>query len=359
MAVKTDLLARAQRLGTPLIDGERVTFVWRGKHAPQLTGDFNAWADEHRQSPLKPLNLIQQEPGVWTLTLEFPRDAYIEYAFLTAKGRVLDPLNKRTTPNGIGGASNFFYMPDAAPTPWTERKRDVPRGRVTTYTLEVPDMIVGNARKIHLYQPPTGQAAPLVVALDGQDYLKRAQLPTMLDNLIVAKKIRPVAAAMLESSTLANGSARMSEYALNELTLLFVLKFVLPLAQKNLKLVSWKQTPGAYGIMGASMGGVMALFTALRAPHIFGTVISHAGAFELWDARPFVFDLAALAPTKTTRVWLDVGRLDGLRQANRRMKKWLREQKFQVAYREYYAYHNWVAWRNVLPDALRWAFPGA
>ncbi|MBI4675545.1 MAG: prolyl oligopeptidase family serine peptidase [Chloroflexi bacterium] len=354
--MRTDLVARAKRLGTPLIDGERVTFVWRGKRAPQLMGDFNAWAGEN-PSPFKPLNLIQQEPGVWTLTLEFPRNAYIEYSLLASKGRTLDPLNARTTPNGVGGVNNFFYMPDAAPTPWTERQRGVLRGRVTTHTLDVPGMVLGNARKIHLYQPPTAQAVALVVALDGQDYLRRAQLPTLLDNLIAQNKIRPVAVAMVESSALAKGSARMAEYALNELTLLFVLKHVLPLAQKKLRLVNWKQAPGAYAVMGASMGGLMSLFVALRTPQVFGAVISHAGAFELWNSRPFVFDLAALAPTKTTRVWLDVGRLDWLLGANRRMKKWLREQKYDVQYREYYAYHNWPAWRDVLPDALLWAFP--
>jgi enterochelin esterase-like enzyme len=38
------------------------------------------------------------------------------------------------------------------------------------------------------------------------------------------------------------------------------------------------------------------------------------------------------------------------------MNKHLRARKFAVEYREYYAYHNWVAWRNVLPDALMWAY---
>lgn len=359
MPMSPDILTHAKRLGTPLIDGTRATFVWRGKRAPQLMGDFNAWAGDVPRAHLKPLHLVQSEPGVWTLTLEFPQNAYIEYSFFTAKGRTLDPLNARTTPNGIGGTNNFFYMPGAAPTTWTEKRRGIARGRVTTHVLNVPGMVVGNTRKVHLYAPPVEKAAPLIVAFDGQDYLKRAQLPVILDNLIAGNKIRPVAVAMVENSTLAKGSARMAEYALNELTLLFVLKQVLPLAQKNLKLTSWKQTPGAFGVMGASMGGVMSVFTALRAPHVFGTVISQAGAFELYDSRPFVFDLAAMSQNKTTRFWLDVGRLDWLLAPNRRMKKWLRDRGFGIESREYYAYHNWTAWRDVLPDALLWAFPVA
>ena len=216
----------------------------------------------------------------------------------------------------------------------------IPRGRVTTHTLIAPGMVVGDTRKIHLYQPPTQEPSPLIIAFDGREYLKRVPLPTLLDNLIADKKIRPVAVAMIENSTMAKGSARMAEYAMNELTLLFVLTQVLPFAQKHLDLVSPKKVPGAYAVMGASMGGLMAVFTALRAPHIFGTAISHAGAFELWDERPFIFDLAALPMQNRPRVWLDVGRLDWLLGANRRMNKHLRAQKFVVEYREYYAYHG-------------------
>ncbi len=351
----TDILALAKRAGTPVIAGNQVTFVWQSKREPHLMGDFNAWAGDVQRAHLQPLNLVQSAPGVWTFTLELPRNAYVEYSFLTGKGRTLDPLNARTTPNGIGGINNFFYMPDAAPTPYAEKRRGIARGRMATHVLNVPGMVVGNTRKIYLYEPPVRGAVPLLVAFDGQDYLKRVQLPVLLDNLIADKKIPPVAVAMVESASLGKGSARMAEYAMSELTLLFVLKQVLPLAQKNLKLLAWKQNPGAYAVMGASMGGLMSLFTAMRAPHVFGTAISHAGAFELYASRPFIFDLAALVPKKTTRVWLDVGRMDWLLQPNRRMRKWLKENGYPFEYREYYAYHNWPAWRNVLPEALTWA----
>ncbi|HEU5200205.1 MAG TPA: hypothetical protein VFU32_11240, partial [Ktedonobacterales bacterium] len=55
------LLERARREGTPLIDGETVTFVWQGQDAPQLIGDFNNWG----WGPGKPLDLLQIGTEVW------------------------------------------------------------------------------------------------------------------------------------------------------------------------------------------------------------------------------------------------------------------------------------------------------
>jgi hypothetical protein len=40
------LIQRAQHEGTPLFDGEQVTFVWQGDTQPSLMGDFTAWGHE-------------------------------------------------------------------------------------------------------------------------------------------------------------------------------------------------------------------------------------------------------------------------------------------------------------------------
>ena len=368
--MKSFLLERVRAEGAPLMDGRlaldgapfdsdgaecHATFVWQGKKPPALTGDFTHWAGDPTNPQTAPIALEQVEPNVWATTLKFPRNAYVEYVYLKNGKRVNDPFNARKTPNGIGGINNYFYAPHARPTPFLKTARRVPRGRVTKHTLTQDALVIGSARAVHLYQPPTQEPAALLVALDGQAYLRRAKLPTLLDNLFAQNKIPPLAVALLESSRLAKGSARMSEYACNELTLIFLLKFVVPFAQAHLNLVDWKKQQGAYGILGASIGGLMALFTALRAPEIFGKALSQAGAFELWDYSPSPFTLLTQTKTKP-RVWLDVGQMDWLLESNRRMRRALRRNKFDVKYREYYAYHNWHAWRDALPSALTWAF---
>lgn len=370
--MKSYLLERARQEGTPLIDGRltqdgapfrsdspdcHVTFLWSGKRAPRLSGDFNYWAcDGGGQSTSAPIELDQVEPSVWAHTRTFPRTAYVEYVFLSGTNRINDPLNWHKSSNGIGGINNYFYAPDAAPTPFLKNARKTSRGLVTTHTLRLGPMVVGGERKIHLYQPPTDQPVALIVALDGQDYLRRAKLPLLLDNLYAQNKIPPLAVAMVENSRIGKGSARMVEYACNELTLIMLIKQVVPFAQQKLNLLDWKKRRRAYAIAGASMGGLQALFTSMRAPEIFGTALSQAGAFELWNFPTSPFTLAAQAKTKP-RVWLDVGQMDWLLEPNRRLYAALKHSKFDVSYREYFGYHNWVAWRNILPDALMWAFP--
>lgn len=356
-ASRSPLLERAGREGTPVIDGNRVTFVWQGKTPAQLMGDFNMWGGDANNPTGASLELESAGPGLWTRTLDLPHGAYVEYCFLRSGKRSNDPLNHNLTPNGKGGTNNFFYMPGASPTPYLERKAGAPPGRVTHHILEAPSLVIGGHRPVHLYAPPVEGPVPLVVVLDGQDYLRRALLPTLLDNLIADNKIRPVAAAMIESSHLANPSARMVEYACSEMTLGAVTLPLLDLAREHLALLDLTTHPGAYAICGASIGGLMSIYAALRAPEVFGGAISQAGAFELFGRRTVVFDLAIVAPSRPRGLWLDVGGMDWLLEPNRLLRTHLTALGYNVGYREYYAYHNYPAWRNSLPDALMWLFP--
>lgn len=340
------MIGRAQAEGAPLVDGEVATFVWRGKKAPQLAGDFNDWntAGGPRWKALV--------PGVWQCKLKLPRDAYIEYAYFRGEKRLLDPFNPRTTPNGMGATNNFFYMPDGAPTPLAERRPGVPRGVVTRHTVETQQLIAGARRTVYLYQPYTPEPCPLLVVYDGPDYLRRARLTRIVDNLIAQKRIQPIALAMIDNG----GPARMVEYGCADMTLGFVVQCVLPLARKHLHLVNVERQPGAYGVLGASMGGLMAVYTAMRMPHVFGRVLSQSGAFRLGDYELVVADLVRDGSLKPIRIWMDVGRYEWLLPASQKMHALLRDKGYAVEYREYNGGHNYPAWRDDIWRGLEWLF---
>jgi hypothetical protein len=65
-----DLLARAKANGAPLIDGERVTFVWEGDE-PELIGDLNHWSMGQPN-----VRFERAAPSLWTRTMTVPEDAY-------------------------------------------------------------------------------------------------------------------------------------------------------------------------------------------------------------------------------------------------------------------------------------------
>ncbi len=345
--MKDSVLRRAREEGTPVIQGNQVTFVWRGTNAPQLIGDFNDWDAEHA------LELEQSGPDLWTHTMRLPRDAYMEYAFHVRGQHTLDPLNPREAPDGLGHANNYFYMPDAQPTPLIQRERNVPRGTVTRYTLDTEYLLAGPRRAVTLYEPPAPGPWPLLVVFDGSEYRRRARLPVILDNLIAQKRIRPVALALIANG----GRARIVEYACSETTLGFVVDQVLPFARDHLDLLDWRASPGAFGVLGASMGGLMALYCAIRAPAVFGRAIAQSSAFSLETGDPVIWDLVRLGPVADIKIWMDSGRFEWLLQADRRMAELLASRGYDVTYHEYNAGHNYPAWRDDVWRGLETVFP--
>ncbi len=333
------LLSHAREMGTPIIDGTSATFVWHGGNPPFLAGDFNGW------EPDPPASWSQAGAGAWTRSIELPPDAYMEYALMTEPGddaRVPDPFNDRTTPNGLGHVNHYFYMPAAAPTPLAERRRGVAQGKVTRHRIENDWLLANGVRRVHLYHPVTAAPVPLVVVFDGEEYRTRGRIAHIVDNLIAERRIRPIALALVDNG----GRARGVEYLCSDATAHFVLTDVLSLAQEHLNLLDPAGHPGAFGVLGASMGGLMAAYLGMRAPDVFGQVISQSGAFELAEVETVLHALVRNGPTPQLKVWLDVGRYEWLLGPNRRLAALLGERVYDVTLREYNGGHNYPSWRN-------------
>jgi enterochelin esterase-like enzyme len=333
------ILERIKTEQTPLIDQNVATFVWHGRNAPALVGDFTGWDNG------KPIKLVKNGRGVWTYQLNLPLDAYIEYGYLREGESLEDPFNPRRTPNGVGGYNHYFHMPKYKSSEVYKKKRQVAHGTVRKYYLPSDYFASGIQRSVYLYQPPSKEKVPLVVVWDGQEYLHRAKLNNIVDNLIAEQRIRPIAMAFVSNG---GQKSRMSEYACNDATLAFLITSVMPLATKELNLVDTRIFPGEFGVLGASMGGLMALYTGARIPQVFGKVFSQSGAFSWGDFDMVVFDLLNHPEERDLKIWMDVGIYDllGLLESNRKMRNLLMERSYLLKYREYHAGHNYPAWRD-------------
>jgi enterochelin esterase-like enzyme len=329
------LLALARTLGNPVIQGEVVTFIWQGTTAPRLVDDIHNWDDS-------PQKMLHAGPELWSFSIPLASDAYLEYAFVNPKTgeRIPDPLNPRRVWNGINAYNNFFYMPHAKSSPYILPTKGIDRGTVTKHAVPTRDYAAGKMRIVHLYHPPVKHPVPLLVVFDGSDYLHRAKLNIIADNLLAEKRIRPFAMALVKNG----GATRSIEYACGESTLSLLMECVLPLAKDQLDLEPIKD--GRYGVMGASLGGLMALFTALRLPQVFRKVLSQSGSFMAPDYQSVVVDLVRYMPRPDIDIWMDAGRLEWLLEGNRQMHALLKEKKFQVKYHEFSGGHNFTAWRN-------------
>ena len=356
MTASNSKLLRARESGNPVIDGSEVTFFWEGRSAPTLISDTNNWNEKanpfKRVSPrLRPAST----KSVWSCTLTLPRDAYVEYAFYdrVSQEKFLDPFNRRTVSNGLGGRNNFFYMPQTMPSPFTVRRADIPVGALTSHRVETRWLRDDYEREIFFYRPPVNGPVPLLIVYDGQDYLQRGKLATMVDNLMADGRIQPLALAFLPNA----GRWRSVEYACSDATILWLDQIILPLAREKLNLIDIDKQPGAFGVLGASLGGTMSLYTGLRMPDVFGRVISQSGAFMIESRNFAIVDLVRHGQAQGIEIWMDVGRLDTLLEDNRHMYRLLQEKEYNVAYREFSGGHNYTAWRDDLWRGLEAMFP--
>ncbi len=345
------LLDRARANGNPLIEGETVTLVWHGRRAPHLISDLHGW--ESNPQPLQKMG-----SDVWGITLRLPQDAYLEYAFYDpkTKKRLPDPFNQRSVNNGVGSRNHYFYMPGAGPHPLTLRPKGGLRGQVTRHSVPAAFYTASKTRRVDLYHPPTDAATPLLVVYDGPDYLQRGRLAVIVDNLIATGRIPPIAVAFVQNG----GAARTVEYGCAEPTLGFITGPVMQLAAQELNLLDPAQHPGVHAVMGASMGGLMCVFTALRLPHLFGKVLSQAGAFaygsEPGAPQSVVLSMLRHFPRPEVKIWLDCGRMDFLLEPVRAAAALLDERGYTYQYRENGGAHNYTTWRNACVAGLEYLF---
>ncbi|MBK8617301.1 MAG: esterase family protein [Anaerolineales bacterium] len=341
------LFEKAKKHGNPIVEGNRVTFIWKGKTAPYLIDDIHMWEDH-------PQKMTRIEKDLWGYSMELPAAAYLEYSFYEPRTetRIKDPLNKNTVYNGIGHYNHFFYMPGHSATELAIRRKNIPRGKVTHHLVETWMLADDGERDMYLYHPPVSGPVPLLVVYDGPDYLERAKLNVIVDNLIHEKRIQPIAMAFLQ-----NGDARRGvEYACSDATIMWLDNVILPLARKKLNLVDIKKQRGAYGVLGASFGGLMSMYTGLRMPEVFGKVISQSGVFES-EGRDFVaVDLIRAKQAREIKIWMDIGHFDWLLEDNRRVQPILKQSGYDVTYREFSGGHNYTCWRDEVGIALEEMF---
>ncbi len=113
---------------------------------------------------------------------------------------------------------------------------------------------------------------------------------------------------------------------------------------------------GSTGIVGSSLGGLIALYACLTRPHVFGFCGALSPAF--WVTGGKIFQAVEERSASGLRVYLDVGRHEaGGRMVPqiRRMRDALRQRGYDVAYVEDAdGQHNEEAWRRRFPAMLAW-----
>jgi len=364
----------------PVAGDERrlwVTYVWRGDGETRrvdMTGGLPTGDDF-----TKPLARLL-DTDLWYRTERLPNDARFTYSFFLnldkprpgdkdAMQKLFtqlrrDPFNPRTFVSPPNSA--IVELPAAPPQPWLKRASSLPQGEIKPHKIK--SEILKEERAVRIYTPPgydpKGKPCGLLIYFDGEAVPFAVPLPTILDNLIDAKKIPPMVAVMVNSQT-----TRERDLACSETFADFLAKELVGFARANYNVSA---DPSQTVVSGFSLGGLAAAYCGMRHPEVFGNVLSQSGSFWYyagWKQSADLFEKDyftgsgwltrqfAKSPRLPLRFFMEVGALEqgipiSMVLENRRLHDVLVAKGYPVTYSEYNGGHSMLSWRGSVADGL-------
>jgi enterochelin esterase family protein len=348
-----------------------VTFLWQGDSGTrkvQLIGGL----PEDGEKLLTRL----ADTELWYRTEKITKKARFVYAFLVtgvqAQPKALATVKRYTifTPDPLNAHPFAFgselELPEAPLQPYVKHRPDVPRGKLES--VKIQSAVLKQERTFGLYLPPgyDQNAKPhgLLVVLDGQRYGNGPRItvptPTILDNLLAARKISPMAAVLVN-----NVDERSRDLDLECSVPFgdFVAKELVPWVRSHYHISA---EPNSTIICGSSLGGLCAAFCGLHHSDVFGNVLSLSGSFHYIQngaANPepyltksgWMMDQYFESRKLPLRFYLQVGLLEsgaGMVATNRHLRDVLRLKGYPVTYSEIDGGHDPLAWRGSLAEGL-------
>jgi len=343
----------------PVVEGRKCTFVFQG--------DVTRVALRHWVFGLPTAVPLERITGtdLWYTVLDLPEGSRVEYKFEVTAGRdsrlVKDPLNDRVAHDPFGANSvchaHGYEVPE-----WTAEDPSVPKGSVEERIMR--STALKGDRRVAIYRPARFRSSrryPLLIVHDGRDYRRFANLTTVLDNLVHRREIAGMVVAMTHPPD------RMDQYRDEPGHARYLAEELVPALEKELPLIG---RPEGRGLMGASLGAVASLSTAIRYPGMFGRLLLQSGSFAFSDIgthdRGPVFDPIAEMVNQyrddpvavSDRVFVSCGMYESLIYENRSLVPILRGTGMEVRYVEARDGHNWENWRDRLREGLAFLFPG-
>jgi len=356
----------------PIVEGNTAHFVRRERPGTitGVGGDWNGF--DGRNALMMPVG-----GGLLHYQHDFELDARLDYLFFetdatnlndllsgpqaitrTTIHSILDPLNSRTSESGFGLRSELA-MPNYHRPAFTERQPGISTGVLSQKVIS--SKVLDQERPYTVYMPPnydvSHQSYPAIYFQDGGDYLRMGKAPIILDNLIAAGTIPPVAAIFVPPVE------REQEYNCADQYVRFFCDELVPEMQRKYNLSA---DPAKRAVVGPSLGGLISLYIGKQRPDALGlvgaqsSVVSSVNGKGTFDARVSY----AVDPCLPVRLHLIIGtyedcfgtdnqgRCRDLLNPVREVHSVLEQLGYLYRYVELHQGHSWGLWRDTLVDLL-------
>ncbi|MFF4470244.1 alpha/beta fold hydrolase [Streptomyces sp. NPDC001599] len=236
-------------------DGWTTLFLRRGPQAASVV--FESWSD--------PVPLRRwRDTDCWYAEVRMPARLRVTYRFVVGEDAYADPYN----PAGAGGERSVAATPDAPAQPhWplvdAADVLPLPRTRLR-WTSER----LGGRRTVRIH--PVGGGGPVVLLLDGDDWLYLHPATAAFDSAVASGEMPPVTLVFLPAGD------RDAEFGCRPALWEAVRDELLPLVAGS----GVRADPGRTVVAGQSLGGLSALYAALEFPDLVSRVACQSAS--LW-----------------------------------------------------------------------------
>ena len=297
--------------------------------------------------------------GVWETTVGPVNPGAYRYNFNVDGVSVIDPRNPATS-EANENTWSLVHVPGAD---WMDTK-EVPHGAVSEVTYW--SSTLKRFRRMHVYTPPGYESGkgrfPVFYLLHGafdcdDSWSTVGRAGFILDNLIAAKKAKPMVVVMPAGHT---GPFRMGGSFGDEFERDFV-NDIMPLVEGRYRVQTDRKSRA---IAGLSMGGAQTLNIGMAHLEKFAYLgVYSSGVFSLggrgntnapsgpnWEEK----NKANLDNAKLKKglklVWFATGKDDFLVNTSRATVDLLKKHGFDVTYKQTEGAHTWIVWREYLNE---------
>ncbi|MEV8332308.1 alpha/beta hydrolase-fold protein [Streptomyces niveus] len=233
--------------------GWRTLFLWRGSPA---SIDFESWSEP---TPLS----RWADTDCWYAEVPMPARLRVTYQLVAGDTAYADPFN----PVGAGGDRSIAATPDAPDQPhWpavgAEDVLPLPRTRLRWNSERL-----GGRRTVRVH--PAGGGGPVVLLLDGDDWLYLHPATAAFDSAVAAGEMPPVTLVFLPSKD------REAEFGCRPELWEAVRDELRPLVAESGVPADWDRLV----VAGQSLGGLSAMYAALCFPQLVSRIACQSPSF--------------------------------------------------------------------------------